>query len=87
MNGQTLLARYHCRSTRIRSISRPKLYKTAFVSPQIELLELDDSQWQKMVRRPEYAKRRPVLTAVVRQLAFDLPLMGWLLFLALTGEV
>jgi putative transposase len=81
---QTLLARYHYRlqrgSTKISSISRPKLYKTAFVSPQLELLELDDSQWQKIVRRPEYAKRRAALTAAARQLAFDLPLMSWLFF-------
>ena len=81
---QTLLARYHYRmqngSTKIRSISRPKLYKTVFVFPQLELLELDDTQWHKIVRRPEYAKRRPALAAATRQLAFDLPLMSWLFF-------
>jgi putative transposase len=81
---QKLLARYHCRlqrgSTKINSISRPKLYKTAFASPQLELLELDDSQWQKITRRPEYARRRAALTAATKQLAFNLPLMSWLFF-------
>jgi hypothetical protein len=80
----TLLARYHYHwqrgSNNISSISRPKLYKTVFTSPQLELLELDDAQWQKIVRRPEYAKRSTALATAVRQLAFDLPLMSWLFF-------
>jgi transposase InsO family protein len=80
---QTLLARYHYRlqrgSTKVNSISQPKLYKTAFVSPQLELLELDDSQWQKIAHRPEYAKRRKVLV-IAKQLAFDLPLVNCLFF-------
>ncbi|MFN2233586.1 MAG: helix-turn-helix domain-containing protein, partial [Anaerolineales bacterium] len=78
---QTLLARYHYRlqygSTKISSISRPKLYKTTFASPQLELLELNDDQWQKIIRRPEYAKRRKALAAAAKQLAFDLPIMSW----------
>ena len=78
----TLLARYHYRlqrgSNKITGIFRPKLYKTAFASPQLELLELDDDQWQKITRRPEYAKRRAALAAAARQLALDLPLMSWL---------
>lgn len=45
---QTLLARYHYRlqrgSAKLSNISQPKLYKTAFISPQLELLELDDAQ-------------------------------------------
>lgn len=80
----TLLARYHYDlkrgSTKISSVSRPRLYKTVFASPQLELLELDDSQWQKIVQRPEYAKRRTPLATAARQLAFDLPLMSWLFF-------
>jgi hypothetical protein len=67
-------------STKISSISRPKLYKTVFASPQLELLEMDESQWQKIVRRPEYAKRRTALATAARQLAFDLPWMSWLFF-------
>ena len=58
--------------------ARPKLYKTAFAAPQLELLELDDAQWQKIARRPEYAKQLTTLAAAARQLAFDLPLMSWL---------
>jgi transposase InsO family protein len=81
---QTLLARYHYRlqrgSTKINSISRPKLYRTGFASPQLELLELDDSQWQKIIRRPEYARRRAALAAAAKQLALDLPLLILLIF-------
>ena len=81
---QTLLARYHyCLerdSTKISAISRPKLYRTQYASPQLELLELDDTQWAKIAQRPEYAKRRAALVAAVRQLALDFPLMSWLFF-------
>jgi transposase InsO family protein len=76
---QTLLARYHCRldrdSTKLAGISRPKLYRSLFASPQLELLELDDNQWMKILQRPEYAKRRVVLKMAVKQLAFDFNLM------------
>ena len=81
---QTLLARYHYRlerdSTQIRAISRPKLYPTQYASPQLDLLELDDVQWTKIARRPEYARRRATLVAAARQLTLDFPLMGWLFF-------
>jgi transposase InsO family protein len=81
---QTLLARYRYRldrnSTKISNISHPKLYRTYHASPQLELLELDDSQWTKISRRPEYAKRRAATAKVARQLALDFPLMSWLFF-------
>jgi transposase InsO family protein len=81
---QTLLARYHYRlksgSTKIGSISNPKLYRTQFASPQLELFELDDEQWTKIARRPEYARRRASLRSAFRQLALDFPLMSWLFF-------
>lgn len=49
---QTLLARYSCVMDRqqktLKSVSRPKLYRTPYVSPQMELFELDDKQWRKV---------------------------------------
>jgi transposase InsO family protein len=73
---QTLLARYHYRlqrgSTLISHISHPQLYQTAFASPQLELLELDEDQWLKIARRPAYPQRRVALAATARQLAFEL---------------
>ena len=48
---QTLLARYRCRyDTRhgqIAEISDPIWYATPFASKQIELIELDEEQWEK----------------------------------------
>lgn len=80
---QTLLARYHYRldrsSTQITGISRPKLYRSLFASPQLEMFELDDNQWVKIWRRPEYARRRLAMRGNARQLTFDLNLMLWLL--------
>lgn len=79
---QTLLARYHYRfdrhSAQIANISRPTLYTSLFTSPQLELLELDHTQWMKILRRPEYAKRRAVMRTAVKQLAFDFHLLLWL---------
>ena len=81
---QTLLARYHYRlergSNQIGNITRPKLYRTPFASPQLELLELDDVQWAKIARRPEYVRRRAALAANARQLALDFPLVAWSFF-------
>ena len=47
------------------------------------LFELDDSQWQKILRRPEYAKRRAAQNSKVKQLALALNYnMFWLFFWA-----
>lgn len=69
---QTLLARYSCvvdrRQKTLKSVSRPKLYRTPFASPQMELFELDDKQWRKVLRRPPYSPRKSQ-EALARQLA------------------
>ncbi|HSF33330.1 MAG TPA: hypothetical protein VLK82_23030, partial [Candidatus Tectomicrobia bacterium] len=53
---KTLLARYRCpyapKQGHLREVSAPTLYATAFRSPQLELIELDDEQWRKCQRRP-----------------------------------
>lgn len=81
---QTLLARYRYRlerhSTKIDNISRPKLYRTQFASPQLELLELDDGQWTKIARRTPYSKRRGSLPSTFQQLPLDFLLLSWLFF-------
>ena len=59
---QIVLARYaythHRRRRALKTISRPKIYQTAFASPQIELFELDETQWLKIWQRPESCRRR-----------------------------
>ena len=44
-------------------MSAPTLYATAFRSPQLELIELDDEQWRKCQRRPlsTYPRHRAML--------------------------
>lgn len=65
---QTLLARYACRVNRhhktLQKVTGPRLFSTAFASPQIEMFELDDEQWRKVFQRAPYAtrKRRPSST-------------------------
>ena len=53
---QTIVARYHCdydgRRGELQGVSEPWLYTTAFTSPQLELIELDDEQWVKFQRPP-----------------------------------
>jgi transposase InsO family protein len=53
---EALLARYTAKHDRkrkrLRSISHPVLYHTAYASPQLEFWELDDAQWRKVLERP-----------------------------------
>jgi putative transposase len=64
---KTLLARYRCiydaRHGQLQEVSAPTLYATAFRSPQLELIELDDEQWRKCQRRPlsTYTRHRAML--------------------------
>jgi putative transposase len=79
---QTLLARYTCRFDRpsksIAHLSQPKLYRTLFASPQIEMFELDDEQWLKILQRPPYAKRHTGQKNAVKQLSFTFSCLLWL---------
>ena len=64
---QSLLARYPCDYDRqqgqLQAVRQPPLYTTAFRSPPLELIELDDEQWRKFQRHParNYAKRIAML--------------------------
>lgn len=64
---KTLLARYRChydpKQGQLQEVSAPTLYATAFRSPQLELIELDDAQWRKCQRRPlsTYPRHRAML--------------------------
>jgi putative transposase len=64
---QTLLARYQCDYDRqhrqLQAVHTLTLYTTAFRSPQLELIELDDEQWRKCQRHPlsTYSRRRTML--------------------------
>ena len=80
---QALLAQYtyHAerRGQRVGRICavdpHPQLYRSAYAAPQVELWELDDQQWRKIMPRPY--ERRPRLShsdSGVRQL--PLPLKG-----------
>jgi len=70
---EALLARYRCaydpRRKRLREVSHPILYHTQFASPQLELIELDDTQWIKVQQRA-WLRRTPQQTALGEQLLF-----------------
>jgi transposase InsO family protein len=72
----TLLARYayqYARTARrLRAVAHPELYRTLYTT-QLELWELDDAQWRKIMPRPYERHARPRDTGA-RQLA--LPLIG-----------
>jgi transposase InsO family protein len=82
---QNRLAEYHYDYDRgrktLKGVSQPTLYQTPFVSPQLELLELDDEQWHKVLAR-SYARRRKVPLPVAEQLPL-LELVGLALLLPL----
>ncbi len=59
---QALLAQYtyrgERRGQRLREVDpHPQLYRTAYASPQLELWELDDAQWRKVMEHPPYQRR------------------------------
>jgi hypothetical protein len=45
--------------THLRAVEEPKVFETEYRSPQLALWALDDSEWLKVIRRPEYAPRKP----------------------------
>jgi hypothetical protein len=57
------LARYRVRDQpdkkHLRAVVEPQVYETPFRSPQLALWELDDTEWLKVIRRPDYAPQRP----------------------------
>jgi len=75
---QALLAQYRYRAERrgkrVRSVDpHPLLYRSVYASPQLELWELDDEQWRKVLERP--LQRRlaaPLAPASMQQLVLPL---------------
>jgi putative transposase len=65
---QTLLARYTAQynrqSKQLQQVTQPQLYPTPYQSPQLELWELDEQQWQKVRHLPERGQRRRRLRPV-----------------------
>jgi hypothetical protein len=68
--GEVLLAQYACRyerrARRLAAVDTPRLFPTAYASPQLEFWELDDEQWHKIARRPYERRARPA-TDTIRQ--------------------
>src|SRR5262245_36869081 len=59
--------RYDRKGRRLQAVDAPRLFPTAYASPQLEFWELDDDQWHKIGRRPY--ERRPIpLESRTRQL-------------------
>jgi transposase InsO family protein len=81
---QALLAQYAYRADRrakrLRTVERPRLYCTAYASPQLELWELDDTRWRKVLERSRWP-RRHVRAPDVRVQQLALPGVGWALAL------
>jgi len=70
-----MLARYAYRYDRkrrqLRAVDQPQLQKTVFASPQLELWELDDAQWRKVLERAARPRRtKRAETSAVEQLSF-----------------
>jgi len=83
---ETLIARYRCaydqRQKRLCEVSHPMLYHTVFASPQLELLELDDTQWSKVQQRA-LQRRTPRRSTLGEQLLLAGLEISALLFLYL----
>jgi putative transposase len=70
---QTVLAHYQAiydrQHQQVQQIDQPILYPTPFRSPQLELWELDETQWLKVRERARWARRARQPRATAEQLA------------------
>lgn len=70
---QTVLAHYQARydrqHQRLQQIDQPILYRTPFRSPQMELWELDETQWLKVRERTRWTRRTQPRRPPAEQLA------------------
>lgn len=66
----TVLAQYayraERRTQRLQAVEAPQLFPTAYASPQLELWELDDAQWRKILPRP-YERQPQAAASNVRR--------------------
>jgi putative transposase len=86
---QIMLARYAYRYDRkrkqLQAVEEPQLHKTVFADPQLELWELDDTQWRKVLERAARTRRlKAVGTSTVEQLSFRIA--GLILLLLATTQ-
>lgn len=51
--------RYQPDKTHLRAVEEPQVFETAYRSPQLALWDLNDTEWLKVIRRPDYAPRKP----------------------------
>jgi len=51
--------RYQSDKMHLRAVEEPKIFETAYRSPQLALWALNDTEWLKVIRRPDYAPRKP----------------------------
>jgi hypothetical protein len=59
---------YDRKHKRLRAVDQPQIHKTVFADPQLELWELDDAQWRKIVERVARPRRtKPAGTKTVEQ--------------------
>ena len=77
--GRNIFYRYDRKQQRLRTIEQPHMYRTSFTDPQLELWELDDEQWRKVLERaPRLRRARDQHGGLVEQL--PLWLTGLLVF-------
>jgi hypothetical protein len=86
---QIMLARYAYRYDRkrkqLQAVEEPQLHKTVFADPQLELWELDDTQWRKVLERAARTRRlKAVGMSTVEQLSFRIA--GLILLLLATTQ-
>jgi len=64
--------RYQPDKAHLRAVEAPLLFETPYQSPQLSLWELNDDEWLKVIRRPDYAPRDPRQEPVAQPTLFAL---------------
>jgi hypothetical protein len=65
--------RYDRKHKRLQAVDQPQIERTVFADPQLELWELDNAQWHKMVERAAHPRlTKPAGTTTAEQLSFNI---------------
>jgi len=68
-------AQYDRKRKRLRAVHTPVLYHTPYTTPQLELWDLDDAQWHKVLERPRQRRQHRRTAGWATQLPLELTLL------------
>ncbi len=63
---------YRSDKTHLHTVEEPRVFEATYRSLQLALRVLNDTEWLKVIRRPDYAPRKPRQEQVEQPVLFTL---------------